>query len=169
MPRFEVVGIGRETGKKRVRIYEVADQESAITAAAADGTVVDVGKIRQLPEIPASESQKQYAKSLGIDFPSDISKIEISRLIDKKSDESYNEEMTDDDALSQVTPSQIIEELDSRCIAAILITFDDAVNFKKLAGVKCSISFSDNFTETEMRMLLVEIGYQYAKDLEKNL
>jgi|GEM_PF-3902458 len=111
MPRFEIVGIGRETGKKRVRVYAADNIEAAIAAASADGTIVEVDKIRQIPELPATDSQKQYAKSLEIDFPPNISKIEISRLIDAKLKEQDDEIPVNNDTLANATLSKIVEEL----------------------------------------------------------
>jgi len=61
MPRFEVVGIGRETGRKRKKVYTDLNKESAIFSAAADGIIVEVAKIRQLPELLATDEQKKYA------------------------------------------------------------------------------------------------------------
>jgi len=96
MPRFEVVGIGRETGRKRVRIYEAKDEEDAIMMAASDGTVVDKKKIRILPESPPTEPQIIYAKKLGIKIPKNATKAELSRLIDKEVEEDWpaNDEAT---------------------------------------------------------------------------
>ena len=170
MPRFEVVGIGRETGKKRVHIYEADNKEAAIAAASADGTIVEVDKIRQLPEVPATEAQKQYAKSLEIKFSPDISKIEISRLIDAKLKEQDDELPAPEDALAKATPSQMVEELCNRNLGAVLITFDiDKIDFKNLTGAAFDISRSDNLTETEMQSLLIGMGYQYAKAMKGEL
>lgn len=66
MPRFEVVGIGRETGRRRKKVYTVYNQEAAILAASVDGIIVEMGKIIQLPVAPPTESQLSYAKDLGI-------------------------------------------------------------------------------------------------------
>jgi len=86
MPYFEIVGYGRETGRKRVRTYHAKNQEDAILMASADGTIVQMDKIRQLPEPPpepATAAQISYAKDLGIKFSPDVSKIEMSLLISK--------------------------------------------------------------------------------------
>lgn len=40
---------------------------------------------------PATEKQKEYARSLGIDFPPDITKKEISALISKAADQKDDE------------------------------------------------------------------------------
>jgi TM2 domain-containing membrane protein YozV len=84
MPRFEVVGIGRETGRTRKRIYTAENQEAAIMAASADATIVDVGKICQIPDviIPATEAQKEYAMHLGIKFSDKTTVNEMSEMLD---------------------------------------------------------------------------------------
>jgi len=170
MPRFEVVGIGRETGKKRVHIYEADNKEAAIAAASADGTIVEVDKIRQLPEIPATESQKQYAENLGIEFSSDISKLAISRLIDVKLNKDFDQKLINQITLSNITPSQMVEELYNRNLGAILITFEmNEVDFKNFTGAKFNINRTDNLTETEMQALVITMGYQYAKAIEGKL
>ena len=89
MPRFEVVGIGRETGRKRKKIYTTANKESAIIAAAADGTIVEVDKIRQLPEPLATENQIKYAKAYNIKNPETLTKEQMSILLTKAEDENW--------------------------------------------------------------------------------
>lgn len=41
MPYYQVLGYGRETGRRRKRTYEAADSEAAIHAAADDETIVE--------------------------------------------------------------------------------------------------------------------------------
>ncbi|PKL47880.1 MAG: hypothetical protein CVV39_05165 [Planctomycetes bacterium HGW-Planctomycetes-1] len=167
MPRFEIVGIGRETGKKRVRVYAADNIEAAIAAASADGTIVEVDKIRQIPELPATDSQKQYAKSLEIDFPPNISKIEISRLIDAKLKEQDDEIPVNNDTLANATLSKIVEELlYNRDLSAILITFDkNKTDFENLNGLEIFTTYSDNITENQMKTFIIGLGYQCAKSL----
>ena len=89
MPRYEVVGLGRETGRKRVRIYEARNKEDAIMMAASEGIVVDTSKIRILPESPATERQIEDAKDLDIKIPKGITKNELSKLINQAEDEDW--------------------------------------------------------------------------------
>jgi hypothetical protein len=93
MPRYEVVGFGRETGRKRVRIYEAKNKEDVIMMAASEGTIVDMSKIRILPESPATEQQLEYAKNLGIKIPKNATKRELTKLISQ----AVEEEMTNKD------------------------------------------------------------------------
>jgi hypothetical protein len=122
---------------------------------------------------------------LGIAFPENISKKEMSRLIseavnlqeekqfarlnelaDKESqayqkmrEEVLSEIDEEDCRLSKATLSQIVEELDNRDLGAILISFErDDVDISDIAGAKINVSFSDNLTETEMRAILVALG-----------
>jgi hypothetical protein len=98
MPRYEVVGFGRETGRKRVRIYEAKNKEDAIMMAASEGTVVDVNKIRILPESPATERQIEYAKNLGIKIPQNATKSELTKLISQVVEkETINEDESTED------------------------------------------------------------------------
>jgi hypothetical protein len=93
MPRYEVVGFGRETGRKRVRIYEAKNIEDVVMMAASEGTIVDMSKIRILPESPATEQQLEYAKNLGIKIPKNATKRELTKLISQ----AVEEEMTNKD------------------------------------------------------------------------
>lgn len=89
MPRYEVVGFGRETGRKRVRIYETKDKEDAIITAASEGIIVDMDQIRILPEPPPTERQIEYAKAFGIEMPKNVTKVQLSELISEAEDEDW--------------------------------------------------------------------------------
>src|SRR5208282_5704676 len=98
MPYFEVHGYGRDTGRKRKRAYVAESEEDAREQASADGTVTE--SITRLPDPPpaevprrfehqpaleqepATERQKAYARSLGIDFAPDIGIADMSKLIE---------------------------------------------------------------------------------------
>lgn len=162
MPRFEVVGIGRETGRKRVKIYDAVDKEAAIMAAASEDTIVDVAKTKQLPDVPATEPQKQYAESLTIEFPANIGKVEISRLIDAKLKQQDDQFIKSENALTRATIPQIIENLERRNLGAIIITFDlDKFDFKHLDGTNFSIARTDALTEEQAQILMAGIGTQW--------
>lgn len=82
MPEYEVYGLGRETGRKRRRVYNAPDEDSAINKASADGTVVE--RIERLPDPQpalATERQIAYADSLGLVYPPDITLAEMSHMI----------------------------------------------------------------------------------------
>ena len=82
MPRYEVEGYGKKTGRKRKRVYEGADVDDAINRAAADGTLVEA--ITRRPDVPATDAQVSYARSLGLVFTADVSKAAISAMIDER-------------------------------------------------------------------------------------
>lgn len=136
----------------------------------------------------ATERQKEFARSLDIQFSDKINRRDISKLIDsavKKDDgerykrlddlgdresqawgEMRKEVIAEIDAedcrISRATPSQIVEALSDRGLAAILITMplDDIVDFDDLTGVKAELSFSDEMTQDDMESaLLVFAGH----------
>jgi hypothetical protein len=84
MPNFEVAGKGKDTGRKRQRIYTAESESEARSKAEADGTIVE--SIRELPPEPATERQLSYAKDLGISIPSNPTKNEMIYLISKAVD-----------------------------------------------------------------------------------
>jgi hypothetical protein len=81
MRNYEVIGYGRDTGRKRRKVYLARDEEHAINKAADDGTIVE--KVTLIPPEGATERQIAYAKNLGLDFPDDITKVEMSDLLDR--------------------------------------------------------------------------------------
>lgn len=81
MSKFEIVGYGRETGRKRVRTYDAETQEDAMEMASSDGTIVEYNKVRKLPEPPATDRQLKYARDLGIKIPRKPTKTQLSELI----------------------------------------------------------------------------------------
>ncbi|MEQ5803234.1 hypothetical protein [Halomonas sp. H10-9-1] len=87
MPRYEVTGVGKESGRKRRRIYSAIDENSARTSAEKDGTNVE--EVIELPPEAPTERQMEYAISLGITIPADVSKKEISDLISLNQDDDY--------------------------------------------------------------------------------
>ncbi len=48
LPKFEVQGPDKKTGRKRKRTYRAKDQEEAILQAQGDGIIVEVDKIRRV-------------------------------------------------------------------------------------------------------------------------
>ena len=79
MARFEVYGRGKDSGRKRKRVYSAFDEQEVRRFAEADGTVIE--EIKLLPPDPPTERQLEYAKDLAIDVPSDATKDDVSDLI----------------------------------------------------------------------------------------
>lgn len=79
MPNYEIVGKGRDTGRKRKRIYSAKDHKAAEALAEADGT--EVLEISELPPEPPTKRQIEYATDIDIKIPYDITKDELSDLI----------------------------------------------------------------------------------------
>lgn len=90
MPKFQVVGIGRESGRGRKKTYRANNEEQARGLAEADNMVVR--EVFRLPPEPPTEDQLLNASELGISVPSGIGSEELSSLIglttwrDKKAD-----------------------------------------------------------------------------------
>jgi hypothetical protein len=105
MPRYEIVGFGRETGRKRVRIYEAKNVEDVVAMAASEGTIVDMSKIRILPESPATERQLGYARNLGIKIPKNATKSEMTKLISQAVEKEIanKDEGRKDTAVKEIT------------------------------------------------------------------
>lgn len=148
--------------------------------------VIDIPMPAAPPPIPpATEKQKSYARELGIDFPADINRREISALIDeaerKDTDDRFDrleelsrresaawnemrsEVLQELDAefprLENATPSQFCEELGNRGRSGIVITFDPGVVDEFEAGDEFSISFTEDMTEARMREIVMAIGF----------
>jgi len=139
----------------------------------------------------ATERQKEYARSLGIVFREDISRTEISRQIDeavtKRDDERFARlhelsrresearkqmreevlaELDEEDCrLSRAEPSQMIEALSERGLAAVLITmpWDEIEGFDNLENVSAQMSCSDGMTEDDMQSVIMTYGFLFMK------
>jgi len=151
------------------------------------GNAIEIPRAAPNTKIPpATERQKDYATSLGIDFPSDIDRKEISQLIDtavQQRDERRFKQLSElsdreseawramreevlaeideeDCRLSKAQQDQMVEELANRNRGAILISFalDDVVDFEDLTGVRFELSFSEDLDESEMHSVLMWMG-----------
>ncbi|TLF47289.1 hypothetical protein FEI13_16125 [Halomonas urmiana] len=85
MPRYEVTGVGKDSGRKRRKKYSAIDENAASAAAEKDGTTVEA--VTELPPEPPTERQMEYAISLGLTIPADVTKNEISDLISLAQDD----------------------------------------------------------------------------------
>lgn len=84
MPKFEIRGKGKNSGRKRKRVYPAANEQEARLLAEDDGTEVE--DVTELPADPATERQLAYASGLGISIPADATKADLSDLISIKTD-----------------------------------------------------------------------------------
>jgi hypothetical protein len=84
MARYEVQGLGKDSGRRRKRIYSAFEEEEARRFAEADGTIIE--EIQLLASDPPTEPQLEYARDLGIAVPSGASKDDVSDLISSKLD-----------------------------------------------------------------------------------
>ncbi len=132
------------------------------------------------PIPPATERQKEYARDLDVTFPDDINirdmstlidaakekedaerRGELDRLSDKESaayarirDEILEEIDADDCRLSTATIEQIIEALEEREIAAILLAGPSDPAGRE--PVQCTVSFTSDLSEEAVAARLLE-------------
>lgn len=89
MPKFQVTGKGRESGRARKKAYQANNDDHARSLAEADGMVV--GEVEELSSLP-TDGQRAKAAELDIQVPVGITSEELSNLIslttwhDKKAD-----------------------------------------------------------------------------------
>jgi gamma-glutamylcyclotransferase (GGCT)/AIG2-like uncharacterized protein YtfP len=164
------------------------------------GAILEVAKAPEPEAEPtaelATERQKEYARSLGVEFPANITKTEMRRLIssavDRRDEERFRkldelsdresrarEEMREqvlaeideeDCRLSKATPAQMLEELANRNLGAILISFDmNEVDFENLTGARfpLALACSDNMAEHHMNTILMGLGWILAKKAKR--
>jgi hypothetical protein len=141
---------------------------------------------------PATERQKEYARSLGIQFDENVDRKTISKLIDeavqRQTDERYQvlddlqdkesaayqkmrEEVlqeidAEDTRLSKATEDQIVEELGQREMGAILITFDiDALDaIEEGSSANARVFFCEDLSEDDARQVLGMIAVSMMKE-----
>ncbi len=149
---------------------------------------------RDLPKAAplATEKQKDFARSLGIEFGPSITRPEISKLIDqaleKQDDERYQrlEDLSsreseayerlrkevladlssDECTLSVAEPSQILEALSERGFASVLIQipWDEAEDFEHLKGANAIISWTHGMTQEDMENVVLTHAYQVMRE-----
>jgi len=143
------------------------------------------------PGPPATERQKEYARALGIEFADNVTRREISELLDravaaqveeryqrldelshreseawqKMREEVLAEIDAEDCRLSKAEPSKIVETLSDRGFASILITipWDDIEDFHDLRGVTGQIEFCDDMTQDDMEAVIRSYAYDIMK------
>ncbi len=145
---------------------------------------------------PATERQKEYARSLGIEFDESIDRGSISELISKAVDKRDEEALEqtrqlqnveseaydrlrkevlaevdqEDPRVSVATPSAMIDALGERGLAGILITFKGEEVDDLLDGegtIKASVSFTDDYLdEADMRKVIGTMGARFLSQGE---
>jgi len=140
------------------------------------------------PAKAATEKQKEFAKSLGINFPPDITRRQMSDLIDEalerrdeerfrrldelseRESEAYAEvreeifaQLDEEDRrLSKATPEEIIEEFERRDKGAILVTFDfDERDIEDLTGHEINTCFTGDLTKENVGTILGQLGIAF--------
>ncbi|MFA5424010.1 MAG: hypothetical protein WC374_09160 [Phycisphaerae bacterium] len=82
LKKYKVFGIDRESGKERYRTVKGKTPDEAIVKANNQGIVAEVSRVEEVFE-PATERQINLANDLGLNFPENISKYDISSLLDE--------------------------------------------------------------------------------------
>jgi len=85
--KFEVVGTGIKTGRKRRKVYYGANESCVRVRAENDGT--EVMEVNAMPADPATDAQLSYADDLGIYIPENAGKDDLSALIALEIDGDY--------------------------------------------------------------------------------
>lgn len=106
--RFKVIGHGKETKRRRVRVYEATSPGDARRRAEYDDTQVD--SVEELPPEPATARQIEYAKSLGIPAPKYETKERLSQLISKAWEQLEKEEIRQEREESRRYEREILED-----------------------------------------------------------
>jgi hypothetical protein len=131
----------------------------------------------------ATPAQREYALSLGIDFPENINRRDISNLIDEELAKLDRERIdrlnelerreaaiAESGGLAHATPDQMIDALANRGVTAILITLESpngVVDFSNLDGIQVSISFTGDMTRQEMAAAIFTAATQFATKYNK--
>lgn len=179
--KSKFAGKSGECPKCRTKIRIPMDFPEAVEPKAAEPKPVQpIPKPAKKSDVPpATDRQKEYARSLGIDFPDDIDRREISKLIDAAQDQRLDdlakveeregkvyeklrkeiaaEMYRDDKPVSKATPNDMVNALEAQGFAAIILTLNprDVGN----ENAKASITFGDgNMTEEDMRETLMRLG-----------
>ena len=135
---------------------------------------------------PATEKQKDFARELGIEFPGDIDRKEISALIDdalarqddarferlnalQEKESQVREELRaevlaecdeEDPRLSIASEEQILEALADRDLGAILITFEYGIlgGVDDLTGEKFTLASTDDIDNEDLKTIVSWLG-----------
>ena len=99
MPFFDVVGISKQTKRKRSKRVKAKDEERARVLAEKDGLVIE--SIAKVTPGSATERPLHYARDLGLSFPENINVEEMSHLISRKVDDLETPQWLIDWALTQ--------------------------------------------------------------------
>ena len=139
----------------------------------------------------ATNKQKAYASKLGIKFPTDVNRQEISAMIDRsledQKDARYKElddiqsrkndaycelrdeiisEIDDEDPrLSKSTVQQMLEELANRDIGSVLLSFEYGIHggADVLSMDDIQLHHSTDIDETDAKVMLIQLGTELIK------
>ena len=77
--RFKVIGVGRDTRRRRVRIYNAISERHARRMAASDDTEVDL--VEEIQPLPPTARQIEVARELGVLSPEYESRESLKQMV----------------------------------------------------------------------------------------
>lgn len=136
---------------------------------------------------PATDRQKEFARELGIDVPANVTRREISKLIDaaveardmkrydeldelsNRESEAYQrvreeviEELRDEGRLLADDPeSQLLEHFSNNGLAAVVITFDEGAEFP--GEVEFSMSRTDGLSSDDLHSVITLLALKLSQ------
>jgi hypothetical protein len=82
MPLYEVKGYGRDTSRKRSRVYSADNEDHLYQVAGDDGTIIESWALYEVEPEPPTAAQLTYAATLKIKLPTGVlTKAQVSDLI----------------------------------------------------------------------------------------
>jgi endogenous inhibitor of DNA gyrase (YacG/DUF329 family) len=131
--------------------------------------VIGVFSSEEKPVDPATQKQKDFADNLGIAYPDDISKSEISVLIDAAL-ENEQQQMADkesqayadikEEILSEIGAEEMLAIFQERNENAIIITFDDEDDIEDM---DINMGYTDNINPGMAQAVITAIAVQMAE------
>jgi hypothetical protein len=123
------------------------------------------------PRPLATEKQKDYARELGIEFPANIDRKTISKLIDEavaKRDKERFDRLDDLERreavaaeglrLADATTDEMVKALTDRGMIAILISRDDIEDFDHMEGIPVILASTDDMTQHDMESVIFAVA-----------
>jgi hypothetical protein len=130
MPLYEVQGYGRDSNRKRSRVYSANSEEHLYQVAGDDGTIIEKWTLYEPEPTPPSQAQLAYAARLGIKLPTGVLTMEqVSDLISEATGETGH---------MKATPEQVAE-LKALGIAHEGLTREEAD--ERLSDVETSVKW----------------------------
>jgi hypothetical protein len=126
-------------------------------------------------DLPATEQQKDLARSLGCQFLDSITRCEISELIEIAEENQRAAQWSALDAkqnrdqisLAAATPRQIVDSLDDRgkCSVLITVSADRLESYENTDGLPLVIAASESMTSSDTAHFLMSVAVSLYKHM----